>query len=157
MYGSLTEADTYFVNELTDTWDNYTDAQKTRALEDATRTIDRLQFKGQKYEPSPTQTAQFPRVMVTVNHTIYFEENISAGEIQVPVDVEIATYVQAKYLLDKYIGGDDTGAAVLAGKTSVSIASTSETYDTSINPVDIKTGLVREAMQWLEQYILVAW
>lgn len=157
MYGSLSEADTYFENDLSGTWDNYSDAQKTKALNKATEQIDRLKFAGEKYEIAPTQTLQFPRVLYTVNETIYYDENLSTGDIEVPADVEYATYMQAKHLLDTTLGGDETGNWVKKGITSMSILSTSESYDKSLSPVDVKSGVYRESMQLLEKYLVFGW
>ena len=157
MYGTLAEAETYFTDELSGTWGDYTDGQKTVALEEATRQIDRLQFKGEKYQWSPTQTLAFPRVFNFNCQTIYFDEDLTNGGVVVPTDVEHATYLQAKHLLDVAIGGDSTGQALRAGITSRSILSTSESYDKTLSPVDLKTGIHRDAMQLLEKYLLVGW
>jgi len=64
-YATLTEANTYFDTKLNaDAWDNADDTDKTKALEEGTRMIDRLNFAGEKAEES--QTLQFPRGTDTV-------------------------------------------------------------------------------------------
>ena len=59
-YCTKAEADTYFSGRLnTDAWDDATDAEKDKALIQATRIIDQLNFKGTKTDDS--QELQFPR------------------------------------------------------------------------------------------------
>ena len=157
MYGTLAGANTYFSNELTGTWSNYSDPDKTTALETATKQINRLQFRGMKYQDSPTQTDQFPRIVSFGVHVIYYDEDTVNGGLKVPTDVEEATYVQAKYLLDYHKGDIPVGEMFLAGVTSVSIGSTSESYDKSMSPIDIESGIVRESFNLLRKYILRGW
>ena len=158
MYGSLADADIYFATyDLTETWDDYTDADKTKALNEATRQIDRLKFRGEKYQWSPTQTLQFPRMVYANCKTIYLDEDPSTGDVVVPEKIEHATYIQAKYLLDTIKGDDDTGDAHKAGITSVSIGSTSESYDAATSPINLTTGLVRDAWEMIREFLVVAW
>lgn len=59
-YATRAEGDTYFAGKLfADAWDNATDAEKDKSLLQATRIIDRLNFKGEKTDD--TQELQFPR------------------------------------------------------------------------------------------------
>jgi len=59
-YASVVEGDEYFEERLfADVWEDATDADKLKALKMATRSIDRLNFKGAK--ASSTQSLQFPR------------------------------------------------------------------------------------------------
>jgi len=155
MYGSIAEADTYFDDDLSGTWDNYLDTQKGKALRQATKQIDRLAYRGEKYDDN--QENQFPRILRTGTRTIYFDYDPHTGTVVVPSDVEEATYMQAKYLLDYNAGTDKRGRAIRAGITSISTGGTSESYDKSISPVDIETGIVIEAQALLKKYFLVGW
>ena len=59
-YLTKAEADSYFAGRLnTECWDDADDATKDKALLQATRAIDRLNFRGKKTEDS--QELQFPR------------------------------------------------------------------------------------------------
>lgn len=87
MYGTLAEADTYFENRLhVDAWDEATDADKTKALNEAQKRIDLLNFKG---EPV-TEGTVFPR---------YYGDEADGTE-ETPEDIEIAGYECAFALLD---------------------------------------------------------
>ncbi len=156
-YGTLAKADTYFENDLSGTWAGYSTPNKNKARETATKQIDRLQLKGEKYQYAPTQTLEFPRTFATMTGVLIFDEDLTNGGVIVPVDVEEASYIQAKFLLDANAGKETASSALLAGKTSVSIGSTSESFDKSLSPVDIKTGISKQAMNILEKYILAAW
>lgn len=82
-YVTLNEAQTYFDTRLnTDTWDNSSDSDKTKAITMATRAIDALNFQGEK--TSSIQENQFPR----------------DGDIDVPQEVKDATCELALVLLD---------------------------------------------------------
>ena len=59
-YASQAEGDTYFGGKLyTEAWDNATSTEKDKSLIQATRIIDRLNFKGSKTDDD--QELQFPR------------------------------------------------------------------------------------------------
>ena len=60
MYSTIAEAETYFETRLHATgWDEYNLTQQTAALVTATRLIDRLNFRGSKYDAD--QENEFPR------------------------------------------------------------------------------------------------
>lgn len=150
MYGTLTEANTYFETyDLTGLWTSYTTAQRTIALNKATLQIDKLPFDGYRY--SSEQTLEFPRVKDYGFKMVYYDVN-SDGEIIVPVDVEQATYLQAKFLLDTQT--NCTVEALKMGITSISVGKTSQTVDLSISPVHPVYGIFREAFELLKKYLV---
>lgn len=149
-YGSLTEANTYFSDtEISGTWALYTENKRNKALQKATTQIDRLPFIGEKY--NYTQTRCFPRTLYTHRGQMFLDTNTS-GAVIVPETVNHAVYIQAKFLLDNE--SNSAIQALQAGITSQSIGSTSESYDLSILPLDLKTGICRESMELLKPYIL---
>lgn len=82
-YLTRTEADVYFSGRLkTNPWDNASDVDKDKALLQATRAIDRLNFRGIKTDEA--QELQFPRSDDTI----------------VPADIECACAEEALALLD---------------------------------------------------------
>lgn len=150
MYGSLSEANTYFSTYNPSAgWSDYSSAQRTAALNRATLLIDRLPYTGKKYDY--TQTLQFPRYYYDGIESIYFDVNTS-GTVIVPVDVEYATYEQALFLLDSQ--DNEVIAAMKMGITSITTAATSESYDWSKLPFDPDTQICREAMFMLQPYLL---
>ena len=59
-YGTISDGDTYFATKLRATaWTGATDADQEKALNMATRAIDQLNFKGDKYDED--QALEFPR------------------------------------------------------------------------------------------------
>lgn len=81
-YGTVAGADTYFEHDLfADVWKNSQEDKKLSALVTATRAIDKLSYKG--YRTESDQELQFPR----------------NGDVTVPIDIEIATYLLANELL----------------------------------------------------------
>lgn len=83
MYGSVELADAYFLTKLhCPVWHESTVVQKTAALNEASRAIDRLRFKGTK-----VGVDEFPR-------------NGIGSDGVVPRDIEIACYENAYALLD---------------------------------------------------------
>lgn len=82
-YLTVAEAQAYFDERLnTDAWDSSIVSDKTKALAQATRIVDRLNFLGVKTED--TQTNQFPR----------------DDDTTVPTDIQYATAEIALALLD---------------------------------------------------------
>jgi len=83
IYGTLQDANTYFSSRMyTTAWDRATIQTQRKALAQATRIIDRLNFIGIK--TVSTQELQFPR----------------GGDTTVPSDICSATYEIALALLD---------------------------------------------------------
>ncbi len=90
-YGTYVEADTYFENRLHVTaWLGATQAEKTKALIEATSRVERLRFAG--FLVDDDQELEFPR---------YYDINEGAvGTEEIPDDIKIATYELAFTLLD---------------------------------------------------------
>jgi hypothetical protein len=90
-YININWADDYFESRLdSDLWDNTSDSQKTKALAEATRIINRLAFKGIKL--SINQVLQFPRIIIT-------ETNNTIIQAEIPDDIKIACVEIAYSLL----------------------------------------------------------
>ena len=82
-YGTILGGDAYFQDRLKrSSWEDSTNADKRRALMQATHAIERLNFQGDKN--SATQTLQFPR----------------GSDTTIPVEIDYATYELAYQLLD---------------------------------------------------------
>ena len=87
-YDTYINADTYFATRLhVSSWTGASNADKTKALAEATNRINRLQFDG--YLVDEYQDNEFPR---------YYDE-IDGTEV-VPTDIKIACYEIAFALLD---------------------------------------------------------
>lgn len=110
MYGSVSEATTYFSKRLhSEVWDENSLPEKTKALEHATRLIDNLDFVGEKNASYVKREA-----FLTTTSTLTTEQEKEvweAGEAQenqfprgsdtvVPKDIEEATYELAISLLE---------------------------------------------------------
>jgi hypothetical protein len=134
MYGSLEDASAYFNQKLrTYAWDNASDADRTKALWEATRAIDRLAFKGAKTEVD--QENQFPR----------------CAEEEVPDVIEWATYELALALLDAI---DPEAEIRNLGVTGESYASVRTTYDRSLRDQGVLSGIPSStAWQFLQPYL----
>ncbi len=84
-YGTLIEADAFFQNRLkADAWTDSALTDRTKAMEMATQRIDQLNFIGKK--KVSTQELEFPRDITGVD---------------VPIQIEKATYLVALSLLDE--------------------------------------------------------
>jgi len=82
-YGTLDEGEAYFATRLNaQAWDNSVVGDRTKALYQATRAIDRLNFAGEKTDEA--QELQFPRI----------------DETTIPVSVRAAAYECALKFLD---------------------------------------------------------
>lgn len=98
IYGSLIGAINYFGTRLrTGPWDNATRDERLKALHEASRLIDRLNFAGKKADPR--QLLEFPRVSSAV---IQADLNLVTVNITTPADIKIACYEIALKLLDGY-------------------------------------------------------
>lgn len=84
-YALPIDGDAYFATKLKHTtWDSTTTDDKTRALSEAQRLVDHLNYEGDK--TNPAQTSEFPR----------------GGDVAVPLDIVYATIEIANALLDGY-------------------------------------------------------
>jgi len=133
-YGTLAEGSAYFAQKLrTSAWDNASDEDREKALWEATRSINRLAFKGAKTDP--VQENQFPR---------------DTSEI-VPEVIEWATYELALVLLDAI---DPELEIRNLGVTGESYASVRTTYDRSLRDQGILSGIPSAtAWQFLQPYL----
>lgn len=133
VYVTLEEANTYFESRLhAEAWTNASDADKQKALEMATRAIDRTPVKGVK--TSYDQTNQFPRY----------------PDMEVPQTVKDACCEEALAILER--GNSQRRKLQAEGVTSVSIGGLSETY-----AVGSGRGLLsQEAKELLRPWLLGA-
>ena len=122
-YGTLSEADTYFLTErfdLSQLWAKETDQNKQAALAMATRAIDQLNFIGDKNDE--TQELEFPRGADTV----------------VPTQIEHACYERAYCYLD---GIDPEREAELEASLSVAVGPVRERKSSDFIPEHRKHGI----------------
>jgi Putative DnaT-like ssDNA binding protein len=85
-YITVADADTYFEHSINaDAWKAATEDTKTSALVSATRSLDRQNWQGEKYQDAPTQVLDFPRSGLTDS------EGNSVDETTVPQEVIDAT------------------------------------------------------------------
>lgn len=128
IYGSIASGTLYFSKRSgMKAWDDATDTERLEALLDATRSIDRLNFKGDKTES--TQNLEFPR----------------GGDTNVPTNIEYATYEIANRLLD---GVDIDMELELHNSSSVSHEGVRETYHRNSFPEWMAAGII-SARAWL--------
>ncbi|MFO7253134.1 MAG: hypothetical protein DIU60_020540, partial [Actinomycetes bacterium] len=130
-YVTLEEASTYFAARLhTAAWDNAGDEERQKALEMASRAIDRLPLVGR-----PTDLAQgraFPR----------------HPDTEVPQAVKDACCEEALALLDR--GDSERRRLQAEGVVSVTIGSLSETYRTASSWYGLLSQEARELLRpWL--------
>lgn len=154
MYGSLDEANTYFLeNDFEVEWEGFTNPRKIQALNRATQIIDELPLQGRKY--ITTQDNEFPRTWHYQGISTVWDQDLDTGVIEVPADVEHAAYWQARFMLMRNKAGSKTRyKAQKAGVTSLSVGSTSESYDLSKIGFDRETGLCEDAMRLIRKYLL---
>ena len=108
-YVSLVEANEYFSSRLhADAWAEASDADKEKALQQATKAIDRLPLKGRKTDPS--HPLAFPRYPDTV----------------IPTTVKEACCEEALALLER--GNSQRRKLQQEGVQSFTLGNMSETY-----------------------------
>lgn len=126
-YGTLSEAQSYFDTRLnTGAWERAIVADREKALYQATRNIDNLNFAGTK--ASDAQDLQFPRDADTV----------------VPEAIEQATYEEAIGLLEGYDPEIETRTI---GVMSEAYSGSRTTYDGDHVEEHIRAGMV-SASAW---------
>jgi len=133
-YCTQAEADTYFAGRLNaDAWDDASSSDKDKALLNATRLIDRLNFRGKKNNDS--QELQFPRNEDTV----------------VPDDIKSACSEIALALLD---GVDPELEWDNLRMVSQGYANVRSTYDANIPNEHISNGIPSvTAWRYLKPYL----
>lgn len=133
-YVTIDEADEYFSGKLyTSEWDSSDTGRKEKALREACRRIERLQFKGKK--ASESQALAFPRLLSIKNRTGgiigYFTSVMDGnGNPYVPLEVKHAQCEEALALL-KY-GNSARIKAQEQNVVRVSIGNISEEYKTGL-------------------------
>lgn len=131
-YLTILEATTYFDGRLfSDAWDDANDTDRLKSLTMATRSLDRLNYHGQKADSS--QELQFPRLNDTV----------------VPQDIKDGCAEEALALLD---GKDPECERESIGITETAIGPVKAKFDReTARPINILHGLM-SATAW--SYIL---
>jgi len=133
-YATITEGDTYFSEVLNaDAWDDATSANKTKGLAQATKMIDRLNFKGEKTDDD--QDNQFPR----------------DADTEVPQDIKDACCEIALALLD---GVDPELEFENLRMVSQGYANVRSTYNSEIPAEHINAGIPSvTAWRYLKPYL----
>lgn len=120
-YATVSEAQLYFDERLhTEAWDDSDDTTRNKALSQATRIIDRLNFLGDKTDSA--QTLQFPR----------------DGDTTVPDDIKHATSELALALLDGVNPDLEFENLFMVSQGYSSVRSS---YDRSIKPPHVLAGI----------------
>lgn len=120
-YATIVEAQSYFDARLhTEAWDEADDATRDKALCQATRIIDRLNFLGCKTEEN--QALQFPR----------------DGDTDIPDDIKSATDELALALLDGVSPDLEFENLFMVSQGYSSVRSS---YDRSIKPPHVLAGI----------------
>ena len=128
-YLTLVEASTYFdENRLhTDAWDCADPIDRNKALNMATRAMDRLNYHGEKADS--TQELQFPRL----------------NDTAIPQDIQYACAEEALSLLD---GKDPEAEREALGITETAIGPVKAKFDTqTARPINILHGIM-SATAW---------
>ncbi|MDY6852289.1 MAG: DnaT-like ssDNA-binding protein, partial [Thermodesulfobacteriota bacterium] len=107
-YVTLTQADEYFQDDydFSSNWSNLSEQDRSRLLITATRMLDRLNYKGRRYDYFTPQALKFPRVIG--DEVISLDQ---AGQLTIPVFVRRAVCEQARQV---YQSGSAGGAEDLA-------------------------------------------
>lgn len=134
IYADMSFALSYFQDRLhVGAWDCATPEDRRKALTMATVDIDRLDYAGCKLDA--TQSLEFPRT----------------GQVEVPEDIKIAACEIALARLD---GVDPDQELTAAGMTSSSVAGIRSTYDRSVVPDYIFSGIASaSAWRFLVPYL----
>ena len=145
-YITVVEADTILDDFFdADNWENATEANKEKALKQATRNIDAQNLRGAKVEE---QTLAFPR-------SVYFDYDGDEYGVT-PNAVKTAQALEALAILDERANPDQSTALQKKGVVSQSIEGTSVTYDSDLvkRKANDKVELLSsEAKSLLRKYI----
>jgi hypothetical protein len=133
-YGTISRANVYFSRRLnTRSWDTAVYSDREAALIQATRTIDKLNFAGDKADSS--QSLQFPR----------------NNDAEVPIEIEFACYEIVLVLLDGY--NQDQEIQTI-GVLSESYSSVRTTYDGDFVAEHVRAGIPSiEAWEYLYPFL----
>lgn len=165
-YGTLNEADTYFANRLfTDAWDAATDANKIKALTQATRIIDNLNYKGVKaavyaimYDSNGDRktSTNFPTEDAIIAADRTQELEFPRGkDTTVPSNIQYACFETAYALLE---GFDPDVAAEEARVTKRHYSAVGTTYaDGDLSSEYLLYGIPNGSVwRWLVPYLVDA-
>jgi hypothetical protein len=139
-YGGIADAAQYFLTRLnTEAWDNADDTTRQKALIQATRLIDRLNFEGDKTDPK--QTLQFPRSITNMEidpSTGLPTQPVTTADTVVPLDIQYACYEIAIQLLD---GVDPDWEVASLAQSANKISSLSTSYNRGFVEEHIRAGI----------------
>jgi hypothetical protein len=151
MYGSLAEANAYFLTRLhSEAWDNSTAGNQTKALYTATRCIDRLNYKGYKHTVYLVLEAadEYEDVEWSARCTAELAQALEFprdSDTTVPEDIEIACYEIAFALLD---GVDPDLELENLGVTSQGYGGVKTAYNRDQQPIEHLLHGIPSAMAW---------
>lgn len=140
LYDTVENADIYFASRLhSQDWTESSSSDKTKALTEATRRIDRLRFSGEQVDDS--QELEFPRYYGTEPD----------GTEEIPDDIKIACFEIAIALLS---GIDPEIEFNSLSVTSRGMSGVTTNYDKNSQLMHIANG-IPSALAWsyLRQYL----
>lgn len=142
-YITVDEAEQYFEGVLdTDAWDDATNAEKTKALIQASTDIDKLEYIGTK--TTLQSEHEFPR-----NPIPEIDPNQIDSDL-VPFNVKYAVCEQALAILDGWDVGQEIDGLSLVGAAYSSVKAT---FDREDIPMHLKCGLTPKAWQFILPFI----
>jgi hypothetical protein len=151
MYGSVVAAGDYFATRLhSEAWDMSSALDKAKALYTATRSIDRLNFKGSKnpvyalYSSVnfPEEVADADIRAANLTQELEFPRD---GDANVPVEIEQACYEIAYALLD---GVDPELELENLSVTQVHFAGARNSYDRTGAPLEHLSNGIASSLAW---------
>ena len=166
MYGTLNDANTYFASRLhSESWSNASTADKNAGLEEATRIIDSLNYKGvkhvvwlimyeystsgEKYVKKTNQPTRDEIIAASATQDLEFPRGQDAV---VPTPIEWACYELALALLE---GFDSEDAIENYNVVRRSYSSVSTTYAEQRNQEYLVYGIpTLRVWMWLKPYLL---
>jgi len=146
-YVSLTDAEALINAYVTNTiiWDDGTDEAKNAALRMATRDVDSLQYFGTRYDVE--QRLEFPRAI-----DFKYGFGVDVQEDKVKEDIQLATALQASYLLTSGKTHNYHASNIAAGlkQVSESVGPIRDQY--TYESGGIPTPLCPQAFRLLQKY-----
>ncbi len=167
-YGTLSDANTYFDNRLhSESWSNSDPADRPKALTEATRLIDSLNYRGVKhtvwlimYEPDPYNTGNYTKKLVNPpsrNDLITADGNQElefprGQDTVVPTEIEWSCYEIALALLE---GFDPEDAIDRLNVIRQAYSAVRTTYDNSSDAMEYLVYGIPTARvwRWLKPYL----
>lgn len=143
-YVSLAEATAYFAARFgADAWDYLSEANREKALKQATREVDRHRFHGSRWRWN--QALEFPR-----QYPYHREHPEHTTTVEIPASVKEATLEQALWIATHETAGGRSPRQQLQqeGVTQFRVGSTSETFGGASLSI-----LCPEARQLLRRWI----